>query len=198
MIIVFGIITLSIYSTYSIFTLESESSDIVSIHTPSNLSILLDSYEYQQVNVPANSYITTDIDIYNNYNYDICYSIWYTIATKNIDSSRIKIYENTNESITTSSTLSSVSNRRINLIIINDNNQDVKVNIGLANAENKETCELNIESDKLIITNTIDNPKVLTDNVINNTQPTNNEEGYLTYKDIEEDIILSNEKLYVS
>lgn len=198
MIIVFGIITLSIYSTYSIFTLESESSDIVSIHTPSNLSILLDSYEYQQVNVPANSYITTDIDIYNNFNYDICYSIWYTIATKNIDSSRIKIYENTNESITTSSTLSSVSNRRINLIIINDNNQDVKVNIGLANAENKETCELNIESDKLIITNTIDNPKVLTDNVINNTQPTNNEEGYLTYKDIEEDIILSNEKLYVS
>ena len=198
MIIVFGIITLSIYSTYSIFTLESESSDIVIIHTPSNLSISLDSYEYRQITIPANSYVTTDVDIYNNFNYDICYSVWYNIATKDIDSSKIKIYENTNESITTSSTLSSVSNRRINLLIINDNNQDTKINIGLANAENKETCELNIASDKLLITNTIDNPQILTDRIINNTKTINNEEGYLTYKDIEEDILLSNEKIYVS
>ena len=199
MIIVFGIITLSIYSTYSIFTLESESSDIVSIHTPSNLSISLDSYEYRQVTVPANSYITTDVDIYNNYDYDICYSVWYNIATKNIDSTKIKIYENTDESITTSSTLSSVSNRRISLLIINDNDQDAKVNIGLTNAENKDTCELNISSDKLLITNTIANPKILTDNIIINTKTINNEEGYLTYKDIEEDILLLNEsKIYVS
>ena len=199
MIIVFGIITLSIYSTYSIFTLERESSDIVSIHTPNNLSISLDTYEYRQVSVPANSYITTDVDIYNNFNYDICYSVWYNIATKNIDQSKIKIYENTNESITTSGTLSSVSNRRINLLIINDNDSEVKVNIGLSNAENKETCELNITSDKQLITNMIDNPKILTDNIINNTKPTNNEEGYLTYKDVEKEILLSNDnKIYVS
>ena len=199
MIIVFGIITLSIYSTYSIFTLESESSDIVSIHTPSNLTISLDSYEYRQVLVPANSYITTDIDIYNNYNYDICYSVWYKVATKNIDNSKVKIYQNTSDSLTTSSTLQSITNRRISLIIINDNDTDVKVNIGLSNAQNQETCELNILNDKLLITNTINNPLLLSNSIINNTQTINNESGYLTYKNIEERIKLSNgDKIFVS
>lgn len=198
MIIVFGIITLSIYSTYSIFTLESETSDIAIIHTPSNLSISLDSYEYRRVSIPANSYITTDIDIYNNFEYDICYSIWYNIATKNVDSSTIKIYENTNESITTSSTLPSVSNRRVSLLIVNDNDSNIEVNIGLSSAENKETCALNITSDKLLISSTIDNPKALSNTIIDNTKTTNNETGYLTYKDINKDILLSNEKLSVS
>ena len=198
MIIVFGIITLSIYSTYSIFTLESETSDIAIIHTPSNLSISLDSYEYRRVSIPANSYITTNIDIYNNFEYDICYSIWYNIATKNVDSSTIKIYENTNESITTSSTLPSVSNRRVSLLIVNDNDSNIEVNIGLSSAENKETCALNITSDKLLISSTIDNPKALSNTIIDNTKTTNNETGYLTYKDINKDILLSNEKLSVS
>ena len=79
LIIVLGIVTLSAYSTYSIFTLEAESSDIVSIHTPSNLSISSSSYEYKQVVVPKNGYINTDIDIYNNLAYSVCYSVWYKV-----------------------------------------------------------------------------------------------------------------------
>ena len=37
-IIVIGILTLSVYSTYSIYTLESETSDIVSMQT-SNVTV---------------------------------------------------------------------------------------------------------------------------------------------------------------
>ena len=66
-VIISGIITLSVYSTYSIFTLENSTSNIVSIHTPNTLKIDAKVTEYKQVTIPKNSYISTDIDIYNNY-----------------------------------------------------------------------------------------------------------------------------------
>ena len=65
LIIILGIVTLSVYSTYSIFTLEAESTDIVSIHTPNNLSVSYSSYEYKQVTVPKESTINTDIEVRN-------------------------------------------------------------------------------------------------------------------------------------
>lgn len=196
-IIIFGIIAVSIYSTYSIFTLEQSSKDIVSIHTPSDLTISLDSYEYRQISVPANSSITTDVDIYNNFNYDICYSIWYKLVTKNADNSKIKIYQNTDNSITTSSTLTAVSNRRITLLITNDYDFDIKINIGVSSAENKDTCELNISEDKLSITNTINNPSLLSSSIIDNTEETEIEAGYLTYIEKTENITLPN-SIYIA
>ena len=47
-IIVFGIITLSVYSTYAIFTLESETSDIINLETANVLNIESNTYEYKQ------------------------------------------------------------------------------------------------------------------------------------------------------
>ena len=78
-IIIVGIIALSVYSTYAIFTFESSTSDIVSIHTPKSLQISENIYEYQQVVVEPNTIATTDIDIYNTFDYEVCYSIWYKI-----------------------------------------------------------------------------------------------------------------------
>ena len=148
LIIVLGIITLSVYSTYSIFTLEAESTDIVSIHTPSSLSVSYSSYEYKQVTVSKNSFINTDIDIYNNLDYELCYSIWYKIANDNVDNSKVKVYQNTDSGLLTSSIITAGTSRRINIIIINDNDIDIKVNVGLAYDKNDGTCELNISDDK--------------------------------------------------
>ena len=65
LIIIVGIIALSVYSTYAIFTFEGETSNIVSMYTPNSLTISEDIYEYKQITVGKNSYVTTDIDIYN-------------------------------------------------------------------------------------------------------------------------------------
>ena len=198
-IIVLGIITLSVYSTYSIFTLEAESSDIVSIHTPNSLSVDSSSYEYKQVTVPKNSYISTDIDIYNNLDYPLCYSVWYKIASKNIDTTKVRIFENTDSSIITSSTIEPVTSRRINLIIINDNDSDVKVNVGLSHAENEGTCELNLTTDKSMVVDTINNARTLSDSLIKGTTEKDNEAGYLTYKDNTNEIKFNGEtKIYVA
>ena len=189
-IAILGIIAASIYSTYAIFSLEKSSDNIVSIHTPEELNISSSTYEYKQISVPKHSYITTDVDIYNNFTYELCYSVWY----KTIGGS-IKIYENTSNSLTTSGLVQSVTSKRINLIIINDNDNEIKVNVGISYAKNEGTCELNISDDKSLITSTID-AKSLANNIINATKKVSSEAGYLTYKDIANELVLSNDKTY--
>jgi len=194
-IIVIGIISLSVYSTYAIFTLESKTSDIVSIHTPNSLEISTDTYEYKQVTIPKNSYITTDIDLYNNFEEELCYSVWYkTINTSSIDANSVKIYEQTPNGLTTSGTMEPITSRRITLLILNDNDSDARVNIGLASSIFEETCKLNISTDKSLITSTINNPEELSTKLIENINVKTKEANYLTYKDINNEIDLSNNK----
>ncbi len=198
-VIISGIITLSVYSTYSIFTLENSTSNIVSIHTPNTLKIDAKVTEYKQVTIPKNSYISTDIDIYNNYDYNLCYSVWYNvIANSNVDINKVKIYEH-NSSLTTSAVISSIDSKRISIIITNDNETEAKVNIGLSYAQNEGTCELNLDNSKKLINSVIDNIESLSDKLIKNTSDENNEAGYLTYKNINTPIELTdNMNIYVS
>ena len=190
LVAIFGLVAISIYSTYAIFTLESSTDNIVTIRTPENLYISSQLYEYKQVEIPKDSYITTDIDIYNNYNYELCYSIWYKALKENI-----KVYEKTVNSLSTNGTLAAITGKRVTLLIINDNNSSAKVNIGVAYAKNEGTCEFNISNEKSQITTTID-AKSLTDTLTKNAFSKNIEAGYLTYKDIKDDFTLSNEKTY--
>jgi len=199
-VIVAGIFMLSVYSTYAIFTLESETDNIVNINTPNSITLNTEMYEYRQVIVPKNSYITTDIDLYNNTNNDLCYGIWYkTISNNLVNENNIKIYENTNNSLTTSGVINTITSKRVNLLIVNDNDTDAKINIGLSYEKNSETCSLNLSSDKSLITSTIDSPKLLSDTLIKELNIVNNEEGYLTYKNNTESIDISNNtKVYVA
>lgn len=198
-IIVFGIITLSVYSTYAIFTFESGTSDdIVNLHTPNSLAVFTDLYEYKRISANKNGMITTDVDIYNTFDYDICYSVWYKIASKNIDSSSVKIYQLTDNDITASGTLEKASSRRIKLLIINNNSRDVIVNIGVSSSQNDGTCELNISSDKLNITSKIDNYKILSDEIIKKDNTVEHDSGYVTYKNVDKEINISDQKVFVS
>ena len=190
LIAVFGIIAISIYSTYAIFTLESSTDNIVSIRTPENLQISSETYEYKQIEIPKNSYVTTDIDIYDNFDYDLCYSIWYKSLKDNV-----KVYENTADTLTTSGVVSALTGKRVSLIIVNDNDFNSKINIGVASAKNEGTCALNISSDKLQITSTID-AKSLVDTLAKDTQVNTIEAGYLTYKDNTDEMNLSEESDY--
>ena len=199
-IIVFGIITLSVYSTYAIFTLESETSDIINLETANVLNIESNTYEYKQITINPNSSSSSDIDIYNNYDYNICYSIWYkVVSSKDINTNLVSIYQNTTESLSTSGALTPVSSKRINIIIKNNNDKPVKVNIGISYSKNEGTCELNISQDKKLISSTNDETKILSDIIMKDTEIKNSKSDYIIYKDNTEEIILSNDKkIYVS
>ena len=54
-VIITGIIALSVYSTYAIFTFEGTTGNIVSIYTPNSLEISESISEYKQITVPKNS-----------------------------------------------------------------------------------------------------------------------------------------------
>ena len=150
-IIIVGIIALSIYSTYAIFTLESQTSDIANIHTPNTLQISENISEYKQIALAKNSYVTTDIDIYNSLDTDMCYSIWYKVVNNNVSNNQVKVYQVTKDDITSSTTIGSMKSTRVTILATNDTEETVKINIGLSSATNSETCSLNIKDDKSII-----------------------------------------------
>lgn len=200
-IIIIGIIALSIYSTYALFTFESETSEIVSIHTPKSLQISENIDEYKQLELMPNSITTTDIDIYNTYDYDTCYSIWYKIIGTDIDKSKIQIFEKSTDALTSSGILKNKENIRITIAIINDNDKPVKINLGTTGSKKtSDNCSLNLATDKLVINTAYDKIEMLTNKIIENKDKTTEEPShYLTYKD-ETDVITykSTDKIYVS
>ena len=198
LIIIVGIITLSVYSTYAIFTFEGETSNIVSMYTPNSLTISEDIYEYKQITVGKNSYVTTDIDIYNAHEYEICYRVWYQVVDDNIDSSLVKLYQINSTNELSSGVIAGVGSTRVSIIITNDNDRDVKVNIGLSSAKNEGTCSLNIKDNLSIITETISDYQDLTKAIMNNTTSKNHEAGYLRYQNIKTPITLDSDKIYIS
>lgn len=194
-IIIVGIIALSIYSTYAIFTFEGSTSDIVSLYTPNSLKINVSSYEYKQLTIDPSSYTTTDVDIYNTSDTSICYSLWYqVVGTTNKD--LVQVLEHTT-SISTSGTLDSITSTRKNLLIINDNDTPVKINIGVASTKNEGTCSLNITEDKSLINTTIKDYQKLT-NLINKETKEYSKEGYLIYKNNKEPLTINKDNFYVS
>ena len=185
-VIIVGIIALSLYSTYAIFTYQSETSDVVAIELPSALSISTDMYEYKQLEVKPKTTNTTDIDIYNTFDYDLCYSIWY----KNISSeSNIEVSELNSETLTSSGTITAGEAKRVTLLIINNSSSKEKINIGVATDKKDDICNLKISSDKKTIKTNIDKEiKFLSKFIKDNIQEKKNDfkEGYLIYGDIKE------------
>lgn len=192
-IIIVGIIALSVYSTYALFTFENETSDIVSIHIPKSLTISENIYEYQQVALEPNSVATTDIDIYNSFDYEVCYSVWYKVIGEIELQNKVQIFEQNEGTLTSSGLLSGNTHIRVKLVIINDNDTKIKINLGTIGTQKKEgTCSLNITNDKNVVSTAYKNIDILTDKLLENKEPTIIEEGYLTYKDIT-DVIKYNE-----
>lgn len=194
-IIIVGIIALSIYSTYAIFTLESQTSDIVNIHTPNTLQISENISEYKQIALAKNSYVTTDIDIYNSLDTDMCYSIWYKVVNNNVSNNQVKVYQVTKDDITSSTTIGSMKSTRVTILATNDTEETVKINIGLSSATNSETCSLNIKDDKSIIDSSLSEYQQLATKIVNqNKKPTEHDSSYLKYKNITNEITITNDK----
>ena len=189
MVIITGIIALSVYSTYAIFTFEGETSDAFNIQLPSVLKIQTDISEYKQLEVTKNSVQTTDIDLYNTYDYELCYSIWYKVLSD--DPSLIDVYELSDTNLSTNGTIQPTTNSRFRLLITNNSEEDIKVNIGLAAVEASGTCSLKLSSDKKNIKKTYDKPVVsLSEQLLNDNEKPhiNSINGSLVYKNLSVDL----------
>jgi len=200
-IIIIGIIALSVYSTYALFTFETTTTDIVSIHTPKSLTISENIYEYQQLIVEPNTVTTTDITIYNSFDYEVCYSLWYKLLGDEEIQNKVQIFEQTSDILNTSGVLAPSKNIKITIVVINDNDSQLKVNIGTIGTPKKdESCSLNLVDDKQIIDSSYKNVEILTTKLLKEKDsPVELETGYLTNKDIKETMTFKDtDKIYVS
>lgn len=199
-VIIVGIIALSVYSTYALFTFESETGDIVSIHIPKSLTISENVYEYQQIKIPPNQVITTDIDIHNAFEYETCYSVWYKVLGDLETQNNIQIFEHNDKSLSSSGMLSPNTHLRINIIIVNDNEEEVKINLGtIGSSKNNDQCSLNLSDDKNVISIAYGNASLLTTSILSNLENKEQEEGYLIH-DMKNNYLKldKNKKLYFS
>ena len=193
-VIIVGIIALSMYSTFAIFTFDSETSEVINIELPNTLSVSTDMYEYKQLELESKTTVTTDIDIYNTFEYDLCYSIWYKTVGDN--SENIEIQELNKENLTTSGTILANNSKRITLLVINNSNTKEIINIGIAAEAKEEVCNLKISTDKKTIrTNYNKDIVYLQDQIKNivNTPKREENDGVLNYKNINDTITVENE-----
>lgn len=199
-IIIVGIITLSVYSTYALFTYENETSDIVSIHIPKSLTISENIYEYQQISIEPDTVATTDIDIHNAFEYEVCYSVWYKIIGELEVQSNVQVFELTKDTLTSSGTIKPGNHIRVQLVIVNDNETAIKVNLGTIGANKKDgSCSMNISSDKSVVATSYKNIDILTKKLIEETKEEDKIENYITYKDINDTITYQeDDKIYTS
>jgi len=201
-IIIVGIIALSVYSTYALFTFESETSNVVTIHTPTSLQISENIYEYQQITVKENSVVTIDIDIYNTFDYDVCYSIWYKIIGE-FEEENIQIFQKSKELLTSSGILLAQKNVKVTIAIVNDNDKEIKINLGTVADELKtESCSLNISEDKKVISKTYEKAESLNELLLSQSEEKEIEDkqgGYLVHKDDDQILTYKNtDKILIS
>lgn len=201
-IIIVGIIALSVYSTYALFTFESETSNVVTIHTPTSLQISENIYEYQQITVKENSVVTIDIDIYNTFDYDVCYSIWYKIVGE-FEEEKVQIFQKSKELLTSSGILLAQKNVKVTIAIVNDNDKEIKINLGTVAEELKtESCSLNISEDKKVISKTYEKAESLNELLLSQSEEKEIEDkqgGYLVHKDDDQILTYKNtDKILIS
>lgn len=201
-IIIVGIIALSVYSTYALFTFESETSNVVTIHTPTSLQISENIYEYQQIKVEENSVVTIDIDIYNSFDYDVCYSIWYKIIGE-FEEEKVQIFQKSKELLTSSGILLAQQNVRVTIAIINDNENEIKINLGTVADELKTaSCSLNISEEKKVISKTYEKTESLNELLLSQSKEKEIEDkqgGYYIYKDDDKTLTYKNtDKILIS
>lgn len=200
-VIIVGIIALSVYSTYALFTFEGSTSDIVTIHTPNSLKISENIYEYQQLILEQNSVTSIDIDIYNTFDYEVCYSVWYKIIGESDIQNKVQIFEKTEENLSTSGTLEATTNLRVTIVLINDNENEVKVNIGTIGAPKQEdSCSLNLSNDKHLIVSSYKNTEPFITTILEKKDEIiETEEDYLTYENVTKEITFNQkDKIYIS
>ena len=155
-LIVIGLVSLSLYSTYALFTANTEINDVVSFSTQltTDSSIL----EYEMVTIPAGESKVVELVVNNSHEQSLYYGVWYQALT---DVSDINIGLYTQENNTPASgTIAADSSATILIGITNNGTSDAILNIGVAGSE---TSNLNLASNRTLITGEWTSEIIVTD-----------------------------------
>ena len=148
-IIIVGILSLSMYSSFALFSLEkTTSNDIVTMRAANNIETNINVYEYKTVTVDANSNLAVMVNVKNTTSDSIYYGVYYENAPVGVRVTKIDWSENN-----TTGNISGNTTLPVELMIINDTNSSVTINIGVAGGSSNE---LGLPDGKILVTEEFD------------------------------------------
>ena len=145
MLIVIGLVSLGIYTTYALFTASTTINDVVGISTALDVGKGLTEYEIVTVNPSETKLI--ELNIVNSYSSTIYYGAWYQIIKGNSSDIDIGLYTEKNSNPSSGSL---ATNGSINLLAGVTNNGDTTITIYIG-AKGSINNELNLGDNKVLL-----------------------------------------------
>ena len=163
LLIVLGLVSLGIYTTYALFTASTTINDVVGI--TATLDIGKSLTEYEVITVPSGETKLIELNVVNSYNGNIYYGAWYQIVKGNSSDIDIGLYTEKNSN-PGSGSLSASSNISLLVGVTNNSTSSITLYIGV---KGSLTNELNLGTSKTLIPDGFTEPLSVTVNIINGT-----------------------------
>ena len=153
-IIIVGILSLCMYSSFALFSLEKTTSkDIFTMKAASDIETTLKIFEYKKITVSAGDNTSVMVNVNNDTGGSIYYGVFYEMVSPSVKSDNITIAKIDKSTNATSGSITNGSKLPVEIIIINDSNSDITLNIGVAGSDSNE---LGLTEGKTLITETFD------------------------------------------
>ena len=163
LLIVLGLVSLGIYSTYALFTASTTINDVVGI--TATLDIGKSLTEYEVITVNPNETKLVELNVVNSYNNNIYYGAWYQIVQGNSSDIDIGLYTEKNSN-PGSGSLNASSNTNLLVGITNNSTSPITLYIGV---KGSLTNELNLGNNKILIPSGFTEPLSVTVSITNGT-----------------------------
>ena len=147
-LIVLGLISLSVYSTYAMFTSSVETNDIVSLSAstlPTNSEIV----EYERLTIKSKEKKVIEYTVNNNIDNSLYYGVWYEMINPSFINDDIVIGKSEDTTSDTLGQLTRGSNAKVLFVIENKTDSNIVVNVGVGYSE---TSSLNLPTNRYLIT----------------------------------------------
>ena len=159
-IIIVGILSLCMYSSFALFSLEKTTSkDIFTMRAASNIETTLKIFEYKKITVPAGSNTSVMVNVNNDTGGSIYYGVFYEMVSPSTKTDDIGIYKIDWSENATSGSITNGSVLPVELLVINNSSSDITLNIGVAGSDSNE---LGLTDGKTLITETFNTGEEVT------------------------------------
>ena len=147
-VIVLGLISLSVYSTYAMFTASVETNDIVSL-SASTLQTESEIVEYERLTIKSKEKKVIEYTVNNNTDNSLYYGVWYEMINPSSINDDIVIGKSEDTTNDTLGQLSSGGNAKVLFVIENKTDSNIVVNVGVGYSS---TSSLNLPTNRNLIT----------------------------------------------
>ena len=167
-IIVMGLIVLSLYSTYAMFTETVETDEIINMEA-SVLPLESKIVEYEQITINGNEAKSIMVNISNSTESNLYYGVWYEMVNPTSINSNIEIAKLTSSTDSTQGQINVGVEKNVKIVIKNTGSSSITVNIGVGYSE---TNSLDLPINRYVITNEIQGKYIINTSVISGSTTT--------------------------